>query len=192
MDIKFQYQQDGFLGHGSYYAAHSFLDPRSFRRILYGWIPEEDIILDHARRKGWNGSLAIPRELFLLTIAYVVKALHSELADMSCFGIDEQLDGSTTLHTLGIKPISEVAHWRSSSRLFQQTSSQLLLPQSGHKQRQWLFPTSFPTWELEATISLISACETVGFFLRHRRDLSICCTITFSAQAEAITVEREA
>ena len=80
-------------------------------------------MLDYARRKGWNGSLAIPRELFLLTIAYVVKALHSELADMSCFGIDEQLDGSTTLHPLGIKPISEVANWRSCSRLFQQTSS---------------------------------------------------------------------
>jgi len=188
--IKLQYRHGGYLDHGSYYAANSFRDPRSGRYILYGWIPEEDITSDYARQKGWNGSLAIPREIFLLTIPAAVRALKSPFSEISCVETELRPDGSYDLHTLGVKPISEVDHFRSTCANRYQTSSQILLPRSASEQRHWLYSTTSSTWELEATISLESLCETVGFNIRHNHDLSICTTITFSALAEKITVGR--
>jgi beta-fructofuranosidase len=188
--IKLQYRQGGYLDHGSYYAANSFQDPRSGRYILHGWIPEEDITAKHAQQKGWNGSLAIPREIFLLTIPAVVHALRSQLSDISCIETICRPDGSYDLHTLGMKPISEVDHFRSTcGRLFQ-TRSQVFVPRSTSEQRHWLYSTMSSTWELEATISLAPHCETVGFHVKHNHDLSVSTTITFSALAESITVDR--
>lgn len=81
--IRFSHHSSGYLNHGCYYAANSFVDPKSGRRIVHGWIPEEDCSLEEARRKGWNGCLANPRELFLLTIKGVTRALRSPL-DLCC------------------------------------------------------------------------------------------------------------
>jgi beta-fructofuranosidase len=188
--IKFEYCQGGYLDHGSYYAGNSFQDPRSGRYILYGWVPEEDITLDQARKKGWNGSLALPREIFLLTIPGVVHALKSPLSGIACVEPESQADGSYDLHTLGVKPISEVDHFRRTCGKLHQIRSQILLPGLATEQRRWLYSTTWSTWELEATVSLGSHCETVGFLIRHNHDLSISTTITFSALAESITVDR--
>jgi beta-fructofuranosidase len=188
--LKFQYRFGGFLDHGSYYAANSFQDPRTGRHILYGWIPEEDITIDRAQRKGWNGSLAIPREIFLLDIPAVVRAIKSSLPEISCIESESQADGSFNVQTLGIKPISEVDHFRRTCGEQYSACSQILLPRSTSEERQWLYSTTSSSWELEATISLHSGCETIGFNIHCDCDLSSCTTITFSALAETIIVDR--
>ncbi|KAG4437401.1 hypothetical protein IFR05_007126 [Cadophora sp. M221] len=189
--LRFQYQSGGYLDHGSYYAANSFFDPRSGRQIVHGWIPEEDIPLDRAREKGWNGALAIPREVFLLTIPSVVRAIHSPLSEICCVELESRPDGLNSLHTLGVRPIVEVESWRKGCRQYQQTSTSLLLPQPASNKRN-LFSTTTLSWELEAVISFQPGCEAVGFHIRHNEDLSIRTTITFSLTTETITVDREA
>lgn len=189
--VRFEYKYGGYLDHGSYYAANSFLDPKSGRQIVHGWIPEEDIPLGHARDKGWNGSLAIPREVFLLTLPSVVEALHSPLSEICCVELEPQSDGSTSLHTLGVRPIVEVESWRKDCRQYQPTITPLSLPQPMVKMLD-LFSTKTPSWELEAVISFQPACEAVGFHIRHNKDLSIRTTITFSLVNETITVDRGA
>lgn len=188
--IQFEYQQGGFMDHGSYYAANSFRDPQSGRYIVYGWIPEEDITIERARRKGWNGSLGIPRELFLLTIPAAVRALQTPLAEISCVETKARPDGAFDLHTLGVRPISEIDHLRSTCRRHDQIKTVLRLPRSTSEQRYGLYSTISSTWELEATISLTTECETAGFYIRHDDDFSFSTTITFSTSAETITVSR--
>lgn len=189
--IKLQYRHGGYLDHGPYYAANSFLDPVSGRRIVYGWIPEEDIPLDAAHEKGWNGALALPREIFLLRIPNVIGTLHSQLSGMSPFELKTEPDGSTTVITLGVRPINELASARKSSQKMG-TSEPLLLPKSDMTSQQELFRTSSASWELEATISIEPECEAVGFHLRHNEDLSIRTTVSFSIATETIVVERDA
>ena len=188
--VRFLYKHGGILDHGSYYAANSFLDPLSGRRIVYGWIPEEDITLDQAREKGWNGALALPREVFLLSIPSATGSLHTQLSEIASVEIEEQPDGCSILHTLGIRPIVEVSRLRKTclrNYTFQRTS----LPKAISGQR-YLISTLHCAWELEAIISITPKCETVGFHVRHAHDLSTRTTIVFSPTKETITVLRDA
>ncbi|KAL6399519.1 hypothetical protein AUP68_18067 [Ilyonectria robusta] len=189
---RFRYDRGGYLDHGTYYAANSFLDPVSNRRIVYGWIPEEDIPLEAAKRKGWNGSLAIPREIFLLRIPNVEKALHSKLSDIYPFEIRIQPDGSTTIFTLGVRPIDEMARLREASSRVLKLEPAVMLPDTSGLAHRAICQTKSASWELEATISIHPGCETVGFHLRHNNDLSIRASVTFCTVTETITVDREA
>ncbi|KAK3301804.1 glycosyl hydrolase [Chaetomium strumarium] len=103
--VRFQYESGGYLDHGPYYAANSFMDPQSGRTIVHGWNPEEDLTLGAAAKKGWNGSLAIPREIFLLRIPKVVGALRSALQDISPFELITEEDRTTTVLTLAYPPL---------------------------------------------------------------------------------------
>ncbi|OIW29513.1 Arabinanase/levansucrase/invertase [Coniochaeta ligniaria NRRL 30616] len=193
-EVKFRYEHGGFLDHGPYYAANSFLDPESGRRVVYGWIPEEDISPEAARWKGWNGALAVPREIFLLRIPNVLAALRSRLEDMAPFESKVEADGSTTLLTLGVRPIAELAGMREASHKLEFGAADIVLPQpDGAQQRRLLDGTRSGSWEMEATVAIrYPGCETVGFHLRHSEDLSICTTVVFSTATETITVVREA
>lgn len=186
--VKFVPRNSGIFDHGCYYAASSFIDPKSQRQIVHGWIPEEDCTLAHARRKGWNGSLAIPREVFLLCMKGVIRGYRSPLTAISCVEIIDEENGSATLHTMGIRPISEIIQTR--RNCFQSyTCHQLTLPQKESQQHRVL-STDTSAWELEATISITGQCEAVGFHIRHNEDLSIRTTISFLPLDETITVER--
>ncbi|KAH7388948.1 glycosyl hydrolase [Cadophora sp. MPI-SDFR-AT-0126] len=189
--VKFQYQSGGYMDNGSYYAANSFYDPRSGRQIVHGWIPEEDIPLERARHKGWNGALAIPREVFLLTIPSVIKALHSPLSEICCIELEPQPNGSTNLQTLGVRPIAETESWRRNCLQHHLTSGPISLPRSNVQNRE-IFSTMTPSWELEAVIAFQPECESAGFHIRHNTNLSIRTTIIFSLVNETITVERGA
>lgn len=46
--------------HGSWYASKTFFDPVKSRRILWGWIPEDD---SYGPERGWQGMQSLPREM---------------------------------------------------------------------------------------------------------------------------------
>lgn len=190
--VKFQHNHGGYLDHGPYYAANSFLDPRSGRRIVYGWIPEEDIPLGAAVEKGWNGSLAVPREIYLLKIPRVLGTLRSSLQDIYPFEQKREPDGSTTVLTLGVRPISELLQLREASHQLLKHTVAVALPESESITHWPVFQAKRTTWELEARIAINPGCEEVGFHLRHNKDLSVRTTVTFSAITETITVDRHA
>lgn len=186
--VRFQPSACGILDHGRYYAANSFVDPVTSRRIVYGWIPEQDITPEDAKRKGWNGAIAIPREVFLLRHEKVKGTLRSDLSALTCFERVQEPDGLTTLLTLGIKPIEETSRLREQHRS-RKINGPIALPSRAGQRSELLFRTQSPTWELEATIDIKSNCKTTGLILRHNDDLSICTTVTFSVIDESITVD---
>lgn len=187
---KFQYEHGGYLDHGPYYAANSFMEPKSGRRIVYGWIPEEDITLEAAKRKGWNGSLAMPREIFLLRIPNMDGVLRSELSEVYPFESIPESAGSNTILTLGVRPISEITQLRKKCSREKHLDTIIVLPQTDIAMINPLFQTFSTHWELQATISIRSGCERVGFHIYHN-NMSIRASITFCAVTETITVERD-
>ncbi|RKU40985.1 hypothetical protein DL546_001686 [Coniochaeta pulveracea] len=190
--VEFQPQHGGYLDHGPYYAANSFLDPRSGRRIVHGWMPEEDLPLDAAVKKGWNGSLALPREIFLLRIPKVTGTLRSPLHQIYPFELKAEPDGSTTVLTLGVRLLRELVQLRDACRRVLEHQNPVALPGS-HSTGHWtIADTKSKAWELEATISVNPGCQEVGVHLRHNADLSIRTTVTFSTVTETITVDRQA
>lgn len=190
--VKFRYEQGGFLDNGPYYAANSFWDPVGNRRIVHGWIPEEDISADAAKAKGWNGSLAIPREIFLLRIPNVRGTCHSELSKIYPFECLAEADGSTTVLTLGVRPIKEMARLRETSTRLTELESTLMLPGSDAAIYRAIARTQSSSWELEAEITIYLGCQSVGFHLRQSNDLSIRTTLTFCIATETILIERQA
>ncbi|KAI8710857.1 hypothetical protein NCS52_01528400 [Fusarium sp. LHS14.1] len=190
--VKFGYKHGGYLDHGPLYAANSFFDPVSMRQIVYAWIPEEDIPVEAAKRKGWNGSLAIPREIFLLRVPNVERTLRGTLTECPPFEIKTEADGSTTALTLGVKPIDEMTRLRETCARVLKPETAVTLPDMDGLAHLAVFQTHSLSWELEAMISVSPECDSVGFMIRHNYDRSIHTTITFCTLTETITVDREA
>ncbi|KAJ5931507.1 hypothetical protein N7516_005996 [Penicillium verrucosum] len=188
--VRVDYTHGGYLDCGSLYAANSFFDPVSKRYIMHAWIPEEDITPSYAKRKGWNGALAIPRELFLLSIPNVTRALRSPLSEIASVEQVPNRDASLTLYTLGTRPVEEIVRLRKHcGRVCQRKQISLPSPTAGPPHA--LCSTFFATWELEAEITIDpSCCIEVGFHIRHNSDMSICTTVTFSLQKEMISVNK--
>ncbi|KAF9891674.1 hypothetical protein FE257_003686 [Aspergillus nanangensis] len=189
--LRFDYTHGGYLDCGSLYAANSFVDCATQRNIMHAWIPEEDITASYAKAKGWNGALAIPREVFLLSIPNVARALRRPLAEIESIESLLNRDGSSTIHTLGVRPVRELDRQRTSSNSVCQERN-LSVPASTVGENLTLCWTSFPSWELEATIVLDGTrCREFGFHIRHDSDMSICTTITFSLQQEQLSINKE-
>ena len=206
-NVKFQHRHSGLLDHGSYYAANSFVDPSTGRRIVHGWIPEEDCTASHAKDKGWNGALALPREVFLLALQNVTRALQSPLSSIT--SMEQRLDpnqGTSTLYTLGIRPISEVSQYRKTSLAYYNFTD-ITPPNPSHSTpsstsfQHLLLKTTSPTFELHATLRLPSTFQpsttnlkSFGFHIRHNPTLQphriIRTSISFSPTQEILTIDR--
>lgn len=63
-DIRIEPAHVGLLDHGCLYAASSFHDEKLNRRIMWGWITEDDLPEDYYNTQGWSGLISLPRELF--------------------------------------------------------------------------------------------------------------------------------
>ncbi|CCF51500.1 hypothetical protein NDA11_007161 [Ustilago hordei] len=62
--IRLQPGHVGLLDHGCLYAASSFHDEKHDRRIVWGWITEDDLPEDYYNTQGWAGLISLPREMF--------------------------------------------------------------------------------------------------------------------------------
>ncbi|SJX63831.1 related to Sucrose-6-phosphate hydrolase [Sporisorium reilianum f. sp. reilianum] len=63
-EIRLQPAHVGLLDHGCLYAASSFHDDKHHRRLMWGWITEDDLPEDYYDTQGWAGLISLPRELF--------------------------------------------------------------------------------------------------------------------------------
>ncbi|KAF3401651.1 Beta-fructofuranosidase, insoluble isoenzyme 1 [Penicillium rolfsii] len=181
----------GYLDCGSLYAANSFFDVLSGRHIMHAWIPEEDITACYAKSKGWNGALAIARELFLLAIPSVTRALHSPLSEIASVEKVPDGEGSVTIYTLGVRPVKEITQLRGHCNNVCERRH-ISLPSSAGQATETLCSTLLTTWELEAIITIDpSCCLEVGFSISHNGNPSIRTAITFSLQEETISVNKK-
>ncbi|CAI7673841.1 unnamed protein product [Penicillium pancosmium] len=181
------YTHGGYLDCGSLYAANSFFDKQSGRYIMHAWIPEEDIPAGYAKEKGWNGALAIPRELFLFKIENATRSLRSSLAEIASIDSIQQSNGLMTICTLGFRPIRELSRLQN-RYIHTHEWKDMSLSLTTLK----LCSTVFPSWELQGVISVDpDNCQEVGFYIRHNRDMSIYTKVAFSLHNETIRVDRE-
>lgn len=63
-EVRLQPARVGRLDHGCLYAASSFHDEKKGRRIMWGWITEDDLPEEYYNTQGWAGLISLPRELF--------------------------------------------------------------------------------------------------------------------------------
>lgn len=96
---------------GLSYALTSFVDKKhGNRRVQWAWTPE-DLVgaggLFSATQQGFQGSLALPRELFVSEVTNVVDPDGSLAAAKDAVLVDNG-DGTFTAQTLGVKPLPDV------------------------------------------------------------------------------------
>lgn len=183
--ICFEYEFSGILNHGCYYAANSFFDPVVNRRVVWGWLPEEDVRPEYCQSKGWNGCLAMPHEVFLFEIYHVVRALRSPLGDISCMSTQQESGSLATLRSLGIKPLREKLQLRKGLAF---SRSNLSLPVL--KSHAWKTSVQSQQFGLQATINIGPGTDRVGFYIRHNQAHSTHTAVYFVPDDEEIVVNR--
>jgi len=168
---------------GLTYAMTSFNDTKNSRRVQYGWAPE-DIVGDgglfSAKQQGYQGSLTIPRELFVHEVPFVAKTADA-VANKNAVLVAEA-DGSYTAQTLGNKPLADVVAnlrqcakprvWSASTR-----QSTILLASKGSAHM-----------ELKTTIA--AASGAVGVVVGASADMREYTTITYQPSNHTILVDR--
>lgn len=95
---------------GLLYALTSFNDTKNDRRVQYGWAPEDlvgDGGLFSAIQQGFQGSLSLARELFVHTTRGLVNS-DGTLGEIGNSHVTQELDGSFTAQTLGVRPLEDV------------------------------------------------------------------------------------
>lgn len=181
--VRLESEFTGFLDNGCFYAANSYEHPVSGKRIVWGWIKEEDLTLARRESKGWTGYLSLQRELFLFSANNVVGTIGTPLEDIPSFKVIVG-DRGRTVQTLGIRPLQELQTLRRSSPLtWTNVSTHGEL--AGH-----LVDTRSTNWELEALIRVHPGHQKIGFDIRHNRDKSQRTSVYFSPIQEEIVVDR--
>ncbi|CZS97361.1 related to acid beta-fructofuranosidase precursor [Rhynchosporium agropyri] len=98
--IWMEYEFSGVLDHGCFYAANSFDDPRSGKRIVWGWLQEEDLTLSRREAKGWTGHLSLQRELSYHKITNVVRAIKTPLSEITSIHLKDDDNGTKALEKM--------------------------------------------------------------------------------------------
>ncbi|UZJ57385.1 hypothetical protein CBS101457_006705 [Exobasidium rhododendri] len=111
-------QTSGLIDHGCLYAATTFLHGPTQRRILWGWITEDDLAESRYQQQGWSGCMSLPRELVSLTYEGVHKDVLQDSFVVSSFQIQEERGDSLQLTTLGWRPVEETKLLRVGARHF--------------------------------------------------------------------------
>jgi len=176
----------GILDHGIFYAASSLQDPMSQRRVVWGWLPEEDCAESHCISRGFNGCLSIPRELFLQELSCVTDTLCTPLPDIPSISVESHAD-THTVRTLGIRPLPALSSLR---QRVEYSSDNVVLPTK--LTTSHILPFRSTTFEMKTTISLasIDATTVVGLRILQNTNTETCTDIHFSPSTETITVDR--
>ncbi|KAK7425780.1 hypothetical protein QQZ08_007756 [Neonectria magnoliae] len=186
--IVLDHDFSGILDHGNLYAPNSYRHPHSGARIVWGWIKEEELPLSTCESKGWKGYLSLPRELFLLRLSNVVRALKTPLSEIPSVKLsnDERVKGRTKIiQTLGIRPLPNLKTLRRSEPMVWSKIDDLEIRKACR-----LHSTTSANWELEAVVKVQPNTQRIGFHIRHNDDLSQRTSIFFSVDEEEIIVDR--
>jgi len=179
-ETRLKIRQTGLLDCGVFYAATSFQAPDG-RRILWGWVIEEDLTDAELERKGWTGCFGVPRELFIQTVKQVVRALHSDLRSISSLDVAESRPDHT-VSTLGVRPLAELSGLKS-DLLCDLSPSYLASSRTCLRDA----PLSC---RIETTLHISDMTKSVSLVVRHSIDLETATRINFDCQAESIMVDR--
>jgi beta-fructofuranosidase len=177
------HQMSGVLDSGSFYAAASYRHPTDGKRIVWGWIKEEELTLARREKKGWTGYMSLPRELFLYEKPNIVGTLQTPLHDIPALQLTGQPNGTSIVRTLGTRPLDCLQTLRNGRP---QTWSQI----PGNYTSFPLKSSAATNWELEATINVTGNHYRVGFHILHNTTMSQRTTMSFSPRDETIELDK--
>ncbi|KAJ5313767.1 uncharacterized protein N7443_000651 [Penicillium atrosanguineum] len=182
-----EYDFAGVFDHGCLYAANGFWDPQTSRRIVYGWVTEEDLPDGPRHRQGWSGMISLPRVVNLMTLRNVTKARSSSLESITC--IETTPDGKTfTIHTLGIAPDPRLARLRRGA--IKNDLTQLALWPTLTSTSDACLPLTTSRWEIGSEILVSQSCERVGIEIAHTADFKHCTILVWHPRSETFTIHR--
>lgn len=180
-DMRLDISTSGLLDWGLFYAANHF-QAADGRKLMWGWIKEEDLDDATLASRGWTGCLGIVREVYLQTYENVIGGLRSSLKDIGSVDTKATEVGSQ-ISTLGIRPFAEAEQMRQPGLI--SWASEAL------DSATRLCVASTPlTSEIKTTLKLQEDTRSVSLAVRHDKDQTIRTVITFDCEAEEISVDR--
>jgi sucrose-6-phosphate hydrolase SacC (GH32 family) len=182
--VQFTPIAGGAADYGLSYAITSFNDTKNNRRVQWGWAPE-DIVGDggifSANAQGFQGSLTLPRELFIHEVDNVVD-VDSAIAESKSAVLSKNEDGTYTAQSLGIRPLPDVIKGMTSNATYKNYGSKTY-DSSAHLEQQ-----GSAHMELKATIG--SATGAFGLRIAASPDGTEHTTITYQPSNNTILVDR--
>jgi beta-fructofuranosidase len=168
--VTSNYEFGGHFDHGCLYAANSFLDPRSKRHIVWGWITEEDLCDEFRHQQGWSGLMSMPRQIQIQTLHNVTGALASMLSSITSVHLKKDESGAVTLRTLASEPYQPLVEYLRGSPYVRQFSLGRLALDSNEKfiELPWDEPRS-NHWELQCSFTISKSCSKVGLSIGHTK-----------------------
>lgn len=170
--VQMQCNWSGYLDYGSFYAANSFWDPKSSKRIFWGWVTEDDLCDELRNTQGWSGMLSLPREICLQTVENVVYAWSSELRTITSIECEQKASGATTIRTIATEPVQSVVEiLRHSAKIRQAKSSSYGLL-SCFEARDLHFTSDdvqSTAWELGCSFRVSTRCRKIGVQIIHSK-----------------------
>lgn len=187
--------------HGCLYACTTFHNLKDGRRILWGWVPEDDLSEDRYEEQGWSGCMALPRELFHTTYDGVVGTFrgNSDPSSMAIFVIQEgSIPGTKKLSVLASRPVVETELLRSNAHFIDVPAQELASFSSStlcsDKTTVALKGIHSRNVEMTCEMEIPSTAEgttsEVGFVLAHNANMSRYVEVVYEPHKERITVRR--
>jgi beta-fructofuranosidase len=165
--------KSGMVDYGCLYAATTFLHVPSQRRLLWGWITEDDLAESRYDQQGWSGCMSLPREMLTLTYKGVYKSVAADEDLKHTFQMEEEEENkSLKLQTLGSRPAEETLALRQGADYFvvQQPAPGLL-------------PIQSKSFELEVDISVDGNQAEIGLLICHNESRSRFTKIVYTGEA---------
>ncbi|GAB7363326.1 hypothetical protein MBLNU230_g3607t1 [Neophaeotheca triangularis] len=175
----------GLADSGNAYALTSFYDSKNDRRVQWAWAPEDlggEDGLFSANQQGFQGSLALPRELFVHETSNVVNSDNGTLTTNRNSVLTQESRGNFTAMTLGIRPLPDVVEGirngsTQTSYVGNTYNSSSILSQAGSQHM-----------ELKATVR--SATGACGLVVACSPDMDEMTTITYQPSNHTILIDR--
>ncbi|KAK3618275.1 hypothetical protein LTR56_024764 [Elasticomyces elasticus] len=169
---------------GLSYALTSFNDTKHNRRVQWAWAPEDlvgDGGLFSASQQGFQGSLTLPRELFVQEVDGVLNT-DSAVSDAKEAVLTPDANGAFTARTLGVRPLPDVVAGITKDATYQAYSkgeytTSVILQGRGSAHM-----------ELKTTIS--STTGAAGVIVAASPDMTEYTTIMYEPSNNTILVER--
>ncbi|KAI4758385.1 Arabinanase/levansucrase/invertase [Aureobasidium sp. EXF-3400] len=189
--IKLQHGFSGVLDWGVFYAANSFWDSIGNKRIIFGWILEEDLSDEMREEQGWSGCISLPRTLSMQTINGVDASCKAILDAVPGFTYCSDGDGNLKVTTICCKPASQLQTLRHGDAVAlkslacferleavrEDTETTLKLP-------------GLRSLELDVILTSQKHVEVLGIDIFHSSDHKLFTRILFSPLQSLITISR--
>lgn len=183
-EVRMTVDTAGMLDWGIFYAASMF-KAKDGRRLVWGWIIEEDLGDSVLQAKGWTGCSGVLREIFLQSRRHIVGALRAELSSIRSVEVIPEPDGTATVLTLGTRPASEVAGLRGKLVLSLSKSPMTI------GETILLLDGAPIACEIRAVLPLDPLTESIMLGIRHNSAFTTRTAIIFDIAAQTLTIERQ-